>query len=623
MKGLPEANISIIFQGYLCGNSLTNTRTPLMKNFTKILGSFALILFVLSSCETESESTPASPGENVALTGETSYSGFIGTSVDLTVKLEGASSAATLTADGNAVTIGSDGTATYTVDIASDQDLVGSTITTTFIVTDAASSAEFDVAVEVAPKPLEDSVVPESVFAINPEFEGTIDLQMIMTSQDILHSDSSFVFGSYTDGAALYPNGDGTFAFINNLERDFSVARIMMNADLQPLTGEYILSSTATAATAMCSGSSITDDEHGFGPFYLSGGEWGGDNKGVYLLDPFKDAANRDQAERLSAFGEWATENAVVIGKDAYSDKTVAFIGDDDSNNTYPEGHLGMYVGDRGDLQTGNLYVLKGKNPVETAPGEGGQLFEMGMAEGVEYDVEWVEMTERTIDELNQEAIDANVIGFQRIEDIDWRRGDGAAQRTVYFAVTGRYRADNPDLANRGTTLGRIYKLELNANDPTGDAKITCVLDGDKEGGMADGFHSPDNILVTENYAYIQEDPNGYFDLNSSITGWAKLYQYNLNTGEMKTVLECDEDNNALYGGGGKWEITGLIDVTNIIGASEPTFIGGVHAHGWEQDKIAEAVRADGSVFNDPTAIPVGDSDLEGSFLFKITGLPQ
>ena len=63
--------------------------------------------------------------------------------------------------------------------------------------------------------------------------------------------------------------------------------------------------------------------------------------------------------------------------------------------------------------------------------------------------------------------------------------------------MTGRYRADNPDLAKRGTTFGRIYMLELNENDPTGDAEMT-------------------GILVTENYVYIQEDPNGYFGQNAA-----------------------------------------------------------------------------------------------------------
>lgn len=472
-------------------------------------------------------------------------------------------------------------------------------------------------------EPLTESVVPNTVFKLT---DPNVKVDMVMTSQDILPSDPSFVYGSYTDGCALFDNGDDTYSFIVNLERDFSIARIKMNSDLQPLEGDYIVNSNATAFTAMCSGSGISKEEHGFGPMYLSGGEWVGQGagaQGVYVVDPYKDAGLASFATRSAAMGEWATENAVVLGKNAYANRTVAIIGDDDSHNSYPEGHLGMYVGARGDLFGGDLFVLKGKNPVESAPGLGGQLFEMGMAEGVTYDAEWVEMTERTKSELNQEAIDADVIGFQRIEDIDWGKGSADNERRIFFCVTGRYRSDNPDLAKRGTTFGRIYMVELNDDSPTGDCKITCILDGDKVGGKADGFHSPDNIVVTENYVYIQEDPNGYFNQNSAIQGWAKLYKYEISSGTLSTVLECDEDNYPQYGGGGKWEITGMIDVTDIIGASEPTFLCGVQVHGWEVDKIESAVRADGHAFFDPTAIAEGLSDFEGSFLFKITGLPR
>lgn len=475
--------------------------------------------------------------------------------------------------------------------------------------------------------PLTSSVVPDDVFELKGSFNGSANLKMILSSADILETDSTFVYGSYMDGAALYPNNDGTYAFINNLEADYSIARIRMNENLEPMEGDYIVNSTATAFTAMCSGSSITMEEHGFGPLYLSGGEWGGNAKGVYKVNPFRVAEDRVEAERLPALGEWATENAVAIGKNAYPSQTVVFMGDDDSNNTYPQAHFGMYVGARGDLYGGKLYVLRGKNPVETAPGAGGHLFEMGMAEDVEYDVEWVEVTERSLEELNQEAIDSSAIGFQRIEDIDWRRGSADANREVYFNATGRIRGDNPDLNLRGTGFGRVYKLVLDPDDPTADAKLTVVVDGDLEGGKGDGMHSPDNILVTENYAYIQEDPNGYASLNPDITGFAKLWQLDLNTGAFTEVMECNQTVATDYGYGNTssmWEITGLIDVTDIIGATEPTFIGGAQVHGWNYSTTPEtAVRADGLKFVDPTAIDESSARLEGSFLFKLIGLPR
>jgi hypothetical protein len=475
--------------------------------------------------------------------------------------------------------------------------------------------------------PLTSSVVPNNVFEFKGAFAGTAQLEMIMTSADILPSDSTFVFGAYTDGAALYPYEDGTFALINNLEADYSIARIRVNSDLRPMEGDYIVNAAATAFTAQCSGSSITMEEHGFGPLYLSGGEWGGNAKGVYKINPFRSSDDRVEADRLPALGEWSTENAVAIGKNAYPGRTVVFMGDDDSQNEYPSAHFGMYVGGLGDLNSGKLYVLRGKNTAETGIGEGGQKFEMGMAQDIEYDVEWVEMTERTLEELNQEAIDSIAIGFQRIEDIDWRRGSAENNRTVFFNATGRIRSNNPDLASRGTSFGRVYKLELNPDDPTGDAKLTVVIDGDLEGGKGDGMHSPDNIVVTENYVYVQEDPNGYASLNADIQGYAKLWQYDIMSGNFTEVMECNQVVAAELGIGNTdsyWEITGMIDVTDIIGAAEPTFICGAQVHGWSYDSNNPATfRADGAKFVDPTAIDEGAASLEGSFLFKITGLPR
>jgi hypothetical protein len=482
---------------------------------------------------------------------------------------------------------------------------------------DGVNGEDFTPTVE-ALSPLTSSVVSaDKVFLKGSEF-SSMKVEMIMTSQDILPSDSTFVYGSFMDGTALFKNDDNTYSLINNLERDYSIARIRLNEQLQPLEGDYIVNSIATAFTAQCSGSGITKEEHGFGPLYLSGGEWGGANKGVYVVDPYKPVSQANFAARSPAMGEWSTENAVAIGKNAYADKTVVFIGDDDGGSD-PDGHFGMYVGNRGDLFTGELFVLRGKNNSDKTPatvGDGNMKFEMGMAEGVTYDAEWVKMSERTKDELNAEAMDANAIGFQRIEDIDWRRGSASNERTLFFCVTG-----NNAAPTKGTVFGRIYMVQLNENDPTGDCKITCILDGDKVGGIADGFNSPDNIVVTENYVYIQEDPNGYRPGQ-----WAKIFQYDIANKTLKTVLEANEDDadvKTLYGGGGKWEFTGMIDVTDVIGATTPTFLCGVQVHGWEEDKIATAVRADGKKFFDPTAIAEGLSDLEGSFLFKIEGLAR
>lgn len=443
------------------------------------------------------------------------------------------------------------------------------------------------------------------LMSLSPEF-SSVKVYPILSSEDQLPQTPGFVYGSMADGAGLLRNNDGTFTLINNIEADYSIARITLDRTFKPVAGEHILNAVATSSTAQCSGSLVTPAEHGFGPLYLSGGEWGGSSKGVFATEPTKNTGSASSPEMLTAMGQWSTENAVVIGKDAYPNKTVVFIGDDHADNTVPSGQLGMYVGSRGDLYGGKLYGLK----VTTA----NVNYEMDMVEGTSYDMEFVELTEKNIDLLDAEAKQKGVMGFSRLEDIDWRRGNADAQREIYFAVTGRKKAD---LIGKGTVYGRIYKVELNDSDPTKGGKITCVLDGDKIGGKAKMFHSPDNILVTENFAYIQEDPNGYPD-NADKDHFARLYQYNLNTGAIKTVMECDQNRAESLGYGvasNNWEITGMIDVSSAVGV-ENTFLMITQNHGWE--------KTDGSPFTDPLANPdVSGSSKEGSMLYVVNGLAR
>ncbi|UBM59088.1 phosphatase [Marinilongibacter aquaticus] len=451
------------------------------------------------------------------------------------------------------------------------------------------------------------SISPQGqhMFDLKSGFEG-ISIYTLLTSEDVLPMSPDFVYGSMADGNGLMRNGDGSFSLINNIEADYSIARITFDPTFTPIRGEYILNATATANTAMCSGTLVTPEEHGFGPIYLSGGEWGdGIKQGVYATDPSKKPVYRDQARVLTSLGEWAVENAVVMHKDAYPDKTVVMIGDDHSDNNIPQGQFGLYVGNRGDLDGGKLYGLK----VTTE----GVEYEMDMKENMEYAFEMVELEEKEIDLLNQEAMDKGVMGFSRVEDIDYRKG-AANVREVYFAVTGRKKSS---LEGKGTFYGRIYKLNFDENSPL-SGTISPVLDGDILDGKAKAFHSPDNVLATENFLYIQEDPNGYPD-TADKSHYAQLYQYNLNTGELKTVLECDQASASALGYGNTttdWEITGMTDISDVIGVPN-TFLLITQNHGWEP--------LDGSAFTDPQAIVdfKNSSSKEGSMLFVIHGLER
>ncbi|WMI65534.1 DUF839 domain-containing protein [Aestuariibaculum sp. YM273] len=448
-----------------------------------------------------------------------------------------------------------------------------------------------------------DRSVTPNFLAVKPEFSN-ISVTTLLSSEDVLQQSPEFVYGSMADGAGLIKENNGKYTLINNIEADYSIARITLDKTFKPVRGEYILNAEATASTAQCSGSLITPEEHGFGPLYLSGGEWGGSSKGVFLTDPYKKEKDASSFEMLQAFGQWSTENAVVIGKDAYPGKTVAFIGDDHSDNSIPSGQLGMYVGNHSDLFGGQLYGLKVTDENIN--------FEAEMVEGQAYPMEFVQLNETNIDLLDAECKAKGVMGFSRLEDIDWRRGSSANNREIYFCVTGRIK---DGLRGKGSLYGRVYKVVLNENDPTQAGTITCILDGDLDEGKAKMFHSPDNIVATENFIYIQEDPNGYFD-GPNRQHYAQLYQYNLNTGELKTVLECDQDTAAAQGYGATnrtWEITGMIDVSDVVN-KEGTFLLITQNHGW--------VPADGSSFTDPNANPTPASN-EGSMLYLIQGLDR
>ena len=422
----------------------------------------------------------------------------------------------------------------------------------------------------------------------------------ILSSEDTIHGNIPFIYGSGADGAGLLKNQDGTYTLINNIEGDYSIARITLDKNLKPIKGEYIVNAVATARTSQCSGSLITPEEHGFGPLYLSGGEAGESSRGVFVTDPYKDIKDASTAKLLTAFGQWSVENAVVIGKNAYPTKTVAFIGDDHGDNNTPSGQLGMYIGERGDLENGKLYGLKVNLPEIK--------WEVDMKEGVSYPVEFIELNEKQYDLLDAEAKNKGVMGFSRVEDIDWRRGSSEHNREVYFCATGR---KTDALIGKGNLYGRVYKLNLDKNDPT-KGTITCILDGDIPDGKAKAFHSVDNITVTENYAYIQEDPNGYFD-NEDKKHYANLYQYNLKTKELKTVLECNQKlaSETGYGNLEKiWEISGMIDISETTGL-ENTFLLITQNHGWDSEK-----------FTDPMT-KSNPSNQDGSILYIVQGLER
>ncbi len=88
---------------------------------------------------------------------------------------------------------------------------------------------------------------------------------------------------------------------------------------------------------------------------------------------------------------------------------------------------------------------------------------------------------------------------------------------------------------------------------------------------------------------FIMEDPNGYGDEKHD----AYVYQYNINTKQLKPILELDHRRDApdaaKYNVGGRselgdWESSGMIDVSDVTGRPG-TFLLGIQAHTWRGDQ--------------------------------------
>lgn len=120
---------------------------------------------------------------------------------------------------------------------------------------------------------------------------------------------------------------------------------------------------------------------------------------------------------------------------------------------------------------------------------------------------------------------------------------------------------------------------------------------------------------MTENYAYIQEDPNTYGDEQHD----AYVYQYNLETGNLTKVFELDHhrDNPELREKfqstetRGNWEYGALIDISDIIGVDN-TFIMNIQPHTWRLDE-----------FKNPDGGSIRINENQGSQTVIIKGLPR
>lgn len=432
---------------------------------------------------------------------------------------------------------------------------------------------------------------PAFVFGM-PGFEN-LNITTLISSSDVLSGSPDFVFGGQPDGMGIMkdPNSDG-YLMITNHEIKQSVSRVYLDKTFKPVKGEYILNGTG-GMTRLCSATLATPETHGFSAF-LTAGE-SGEESMVHALNPLAAVSQASDKTRVKpALGKASMENAVPLPKDVSNGKTYIVIGEDQSYSSSHQsaGQLIMYVADtQGDLDNGKLYSLKRTNSNYT---------ETDMTKGSSYDVEFVEIPNAknlTGAQINQKNIDNNAIRFSRVEDVDYRKGAGKG-REIYFTATGES-SDGVNPKAGLTMWGRVYKLVLNSNNML-TGKLEVVAEGDSNPG--NNLINPDNLCVTENFVYIQEDGDSYYK-NANHDSY--IWQLNIATKQYKPWLNMKHNRNdsawqAAYNQSGdlqkfgSWEFGAMVDISDIIGIPN-TFSVNIHSHTWQLDKFKNP---DGSGIN-------------------------
>lgn len=422
--------------------------------------------------------------------------------------------------------------------------------------------------------------------AIKSSF-NTVSAFSLISSTDVLSN--GFRLVGAQDGAGFLKDGD-EYIYVVNSEDDFAVSRIRFDKNLTPIKGDWLLNSGVADFARQCSGTMWEASIHGGNKdIFLSASEsLSYDVKGI---DPWVETPTPTADFGLDALGEFSWENAVPLPKGAYAGKTVIIGGDDDSSGS--EGQVTMYLSENGDadLDNGKIYVLRYK---QVSNGAGGiidvapnTVYNEGQLDFQKtYAIEFVEIVDGaalTKNEMETACTNVFASQFMRVEDVDYQKGSDANSRNVFFAVTGR----GP---GRGTynDWGTVYKLELDATNPL-EGKLTQIVSGNTDTNNMDGnlaaLQSPDNICVTENFVYVQEDPNSF-----SRNHGAQIYQTDLSGNNAKVVLELIVENNLDPTGSSDFsgEFGALIDISDKVGVPD-TFILNLQPHYWESDAFVSS----------------------------------
>jgi hypothetical protein len=163
------------------------------------------------------------------------------------------------------------------------------------------------------------------------------------------------------------------------------------------------------------------------------------------------------------------------------------------------------------------------------------------------------------------------VFDFVRIEDIAY---DRTTSNVVYLADSGRGGGAAPN--------GRIWRMELDPDDPTVVVDLRILLDFDANGTFnPNSVHQPDNLETTANSLLITEDPstiNKFHPVNFPNATGARVWRYDFATETLEPVLEVDQ-SLAPSLPKGEWESSGVVDASQYFGPG--AFLVAVQAHSY------------------------------------------
>lgn len=401
------------------------------------------------------------------------------------------------------------------------------------------------------------------------------------------------------------------------------------------VTGNEFLPDNAIGFSRFCSGSLFAansfHDKSGKpsglrDTIYFAGEENGGKASPVggdiWALD-----VNNKALWHIPALGHGAWENIALLDSGdsdrvaiLLNDDTAPFDVDDDGMNEMAP--LYLYIGKkdpagdfpaRNGLRGGSLYVWTSDTGEQSAMDfntsgslnghwrriDNRQNLNRSSQTGVTGYDKFGYPTQRT---LWKRASDAGAFGFSRPEDVSTNPENAHA---AAFVSTG-IRSSEKD------TFGTVYLVKTNFEDLS--ATLTILYNGDSDPARA--LRSPDNVSWSKDgYIYIQEDMAVYktksgenlFGPNAINKNEAGIVQLDPRTGMIKRIANINRDvvldasidhpdsaTDRLAGQAGRWETSGILDVSNLFEEKPGTlFLFDVQAHGIANQKFPSRIKYD------------------------------